>query len=353
MHDSHFAIIGGGISGLACARALIRHGHQVHLFEKSRGPGGRLASRRAPSATFDLGAQYFTARSPEFQRELETWQQANVIAAWPRSLWVCDNGEWQCKQDDQIRWVGTPRMSALTRHLSQDLDLHTQCRIEHLHREESIWWLQDDQGFRHGPFGQVILAIPAPQAQPLLTPHSLVLAKACQRIEMSPCWTAYALFETPLPALETPAPQWQAAFMNGGPLRFVTRNDSKPGRGGQGESLSLLATSEWSQAHLERDANWVATQLLEAFAERYPAPLPDAQLVNAHRWRFSQPLIGTETRPGTKAEPSGKTDRQDFQTDPCGLALCGDGMSTGRVENAWLSGHHLGNHLSTCMETTV
>ncbi|WP_227370318.1 NAD(P)/FAD-dependent oxidoreductase [Halomonas sp. M20] len=343
MHDPSFAIIGGGIAGLACARALIRHGHPVHLFEKSRALGGRLASRRAPSATFDLGAQYFTARSPEFQRELETWQQANVIASWPRSLWVCDEGDWQRKQDDQTRWVGAPRMTALSRHLSRNLDLHTQCRIEHLHREESIWWLQDDQGLRHGPFTQVILAIPAPQAQLLLAPHSSALAKACQRIEMSPCWTAYVLFEAPLTSLETPGPEWQAAFMNGGPLRFVTRNGSKPGRNDQGESLSLLATPRWSQAHLERDANWIAAQLLAAFAERYPAPLPEAQLVGAHRWRFSQPLTNTETR----AEPAAKTDTLDFQTDPCGLALCGDGMSAGRIEDAWLSGHHLGNYLST------
>ncbi|WP_048308004.1 NAD(P)/FAD-dependent oxidoreductase [Halomonas sp. PR-M31] len=343
MHDSRFAVIGGGISGLACARALIRHGRQVRLFEKSRGPGGRLASRRTPSATFDLGAQYFTARSPEFQRELEAWQQANVIAPWPQSVWVCDDGDWHRKQDDHIRWVGTPRMSALTRHLSQDLDLHTQCRIEHLHREESIWWLQDDQGLRHGPFTQIILAIPSPQAQPLLAPHSQILSEACQCVEMSPCWTAYALFEAPLPPLETSASQWQTAFMNGGPLRFVARNDSKPGRGEQGESLSLLATAEWSQKHLERDADWVATQLLAAFAERYPVPLPGTKLLDAHRWRFSQPA----------SAPSVKTDTQDFQTDSCGLALCGDAMSAGRIENAWLSGHHLGNHLSTSLETAI
>lgn len=194
MHDSCFAIIGGGISGLACARALIRHGHSVQLFEKSRGPGGRLASRRTPSATVALGAQYFTARSPELQSELAAWQQANVVAPWPHSLWVCEESDWQHKQGNQARWVGVPRMSALTRHLSQDIDLHTQCRIEQLHREESIWWLQDDQGIRHGPFTQVILAIPAPQAQPLLAPHAPALTRTCQRIEMNPCWTAYALY---------------------------------------------------------------------------------------------------------------------------------------------------------------
>ncbi|WP_155489028.1 FAD-dependent oxidoreductase, partial [Pseudomonas savastanoi] len=34
------AIIGTGIAGLSAAQALTSAGHQVHLFDKSRGSGG-------------------------------------------------------------------------------------------------------------------------------------------------------------------------------------------------------------------------------------------------------------------------------------------------------------------------
>jgi len=50
------AIIGAGISGLACAQALAAAGQPVTLFDKARGPGGRMSSRRLPEATLDLGA---------------------------------------------------------------------------------------------------------------------------------------------------------------------------------------------------------------------------------------------------------------------------------------------------------
>ncbi|MFM8940069.1 MAG: FAD-dependent oxidoreductase, partial [Phenylobacterium sp.] len=58
------AIIGAGLSGLACARSLHREGRKVQLFDKARGPGGRMSTRRVetPLGTigFDHGAQYFT-----------------------------------------------------------------------------------------------------------------------------------------------------------------------------------------------------------------------------------------------------------------------------------------------------
>ncbi|SHF65806.1 hypothetical protein SAMN02745148_03221 [Modicisalibacter ilicicola DSM 19980] len=329
------AIIGGGIAGLACGRALTAGGHAVELFEKSRGPGGRLASRRTPEAVFDIGAQYLTARNPEFQAEVRHWHQAGIVDRWPESLWVCDAEGWQRKPDDPPRWVGTPRMSAVTRHLSRGLKLHSQRRIERLSGTAQNWWLQDSQDVRHGPFTRVVIALPLPQAERLLAPQGGLLARACQRVGMRPCWTAYALFDRPLTHLASPSPDWQAAFINQGPLRFVTRNHSKPGRGGQGESLSLLASPEWSQANLEQDPQWVATRLLEAFAEHYPARLPGTRLVSAHRWRYAQPEArkeGDETR--------------EFLIDSRGLALCGDGLSEGRVEAAWLSGHRLGTHLN-------
>ncbi len=40
------AIIGAGIAGLACARALDAAGRPVTLFEKARGPGGRRPMNR-------------------------------------------------------------------------------------------------------------------------------------------------------------------------------------------------------------------------------------------------------------------------------------------------------------------
>ena len=86
----HYAVIGAGIAGLSCARALAASGVHVTVFDKSRGSGGRMSTRRGEGWACDHGAQYFTARDPLFQAELARWQAAGVAARWQPRLTVFD-----------------------------------------------------------------------------------------------------------------------------------------------------------------------------------------------------------------------------------------------------------------------
>ena len=74
------AIIGAGLAGLTSAQRLAAAGLEVHLFDKSRGAGGRMCTRRAEEVRFDHGAQYFTATEPSFQAEVSRWVSAGVVA---------------------------------------------------------------------------------------------------------------------------------------------------------------------------------------------------------------------------------------------------------------------------------
>ena len=90
------AIIGAGLAGLTAASHLISAGFRVDLVEKSRGAGGRMATRRETWASLDLGAQYFTARSPAFRAQVASWlrmegfekcrSMAGGIEAWSQQI---------------------------------------------------------------------------------------------------------------------------------------------------------------------------------------------------------------------------------------------------------------------------
>ena len=56
------AVIGAGLAGLSCATALQAAGVVVRVYEKSRGPAGRMSTRRGDGWQCDHGAQYFTVR---------------------------------------------------------------------------------------------------------------------------------------------------------------------------------------------------------------------------------------------------------------------------------------------------
>ncbi|MEM9311642.1 MAG: FAD-dependent oxidoreductase, partial [Pseudomonadota bacterium] len=102
---SDIAIIGAGMAGLACAVQLAAAGRDVRVFDKGRGPGGRMAARRADVAgetvRFDHGAQYFTAREPAFREAVAAWEAQGVVARWPAA---------QTSSSDAA-WVGVPGMN--------------------------------------------------------------------------------------------------------------------------------------------------------------------------------------------------------------------------------------------------
>ena len=90
------AVIGAGLAGLICAERLIRQGWPVTVFDKGRGPGGRMATRRADDLRFDHGAQYFTARDQRFRDRVDAWVHDGVVALWNgRIVRLARAGRWR------------------------------------------------------------------------------------------------------------------------------------------------------------------------------------------------------------------------------------------------------------------
>ena len=200
----HYAVIGAGIAGLSCARALAESGVHVTVFDKSRGPGGRMSTRRGEGWACDHGAQYFTARDPLFQAELARWQAAGVAARWQPRLTVFDadgrraqggaggdaagGAGGDARVDEPARHVGTPRMTAPARLLADGLDLRLQTTVTALQRYDHGWELATaERGLLPEAFDGVLLAVPAPQAVPLLQPVSAELAALAHGTRMQAC----------------------------------------------------------------------------------------------------------------------------------------------------------------------
>jgi len=326
----HIAVVGAGIAGLSCASALQHAGVQVTVFEAAATLAGRMATRRADDWQCDHGAQYFTARSATFRAEVARWQLAGVAALWtPRLCLLAADGSAHAPAGAIERFVGMPRMSAPAKWLASGLPLQLQTCITGLQRSADGWQLQTRElGLLDQVYDAVVLAIPAPQALPLLQAHCAHLASLAAGVTMQPCWAVMARHAQPLPL------PFDAAFVNHGPLRWIARNNSKPGRSGQ-ESWLLHAQPDWSAAHLDMPAEQVAQALLHAFA-RLGAPAPQAW--SAHCWQH--------------AAPAGK-DALFAWHGRARLGLCGDWLQGGTVEGAWLSGRALAAHLLLAAEAAA
>jgi predicted NAD/FAD-dependent oxidoreductase len=310
------AIIGAGIAGLTCARMLTKAGESVTCFDKARGPGGRMSSRRSDVGAFDHGAQYFTARDPDFQAVVADWNTAGVVATWDGA--IASIGPEAATSQATKRWCGVPRMSALTRFLSDGIELRAGCRIAEVSGSPGAWMLTDTEGESSGPWERVLVTTPAPQAVPLLqaAPAMAEQAAACPHL---PCWAAMLGMDS------EPAVDWAGAFVDHPALAWVARDHSKPGRA-PGIRWVLHARSDWSVAHQDDSKESVRDALMAACAE-LGFPLTLGPYWASHRWLLARPAEPLET---------------EFLWDSTlGIGAAGDWCIDARVEAAWLSGSRL------------
>ena len=189
------AVIGAGIAGLACARELQSHGLSVDVFEKSRGPSGRMSTRRTQEWSADHGAQYFTARDPRFIEEVQSWIQAGTAAVWKPKLKIYEAKTWRESHSQDIRYVGTPYMNSPGKHLAESLSIQYERTISELVRRDGKWHLQCSEANEiTTPYDFVVLAIPAPQASALLRDLDSGAAHITDSAQMKACWTMMANF---------------------------------------------------------------------------------------------------------------------------------------------------------------
>jgi predicted NAD/FAD-dependent oxidoreductase len=313
------AILGAGIAGLAAARRLADEGVDVILFDKGRSPGGRAAVRRADRWQFDHGAQYFTVRDPEFDREVNGWIERGVVEEWTGRIVSIGSEGSNASNASTRRLVGVPGMNAIARFMAQDLPVQTGRPVSGLHRNPRGWQVvlgDEETDF----FDAVLVTVPPAQAVRFLK-SAPTLAQRVRRVRMRPCWAVMAAFAGRVEV------GFDGAFVNTGPLSWVARDSSKPGRPEE-ECWVLHAGPDWSAAHLEDEVVDVERQLLEAFAavaglEQLPVPVH----LDAMRWRFAIPDDPLPERAYLDAE--------------AGIGIAGDWCGGPRVEGAWLSGTEL------------
>lgn len=309
------AVIGAGMAGITAARTLTDAGLSVHLFDKSRGSGGRLSSRRSPAGALDLGAAAFGARSEAFGEALHQWQQQGWVDRWRPAHYRCRAGRLSPEPSPSL-WLGTPRMSALTRGLLGKIPATFGCRICELLPIREGWQLRDSEGGEHGPFARVIVALPAPQAALLLTAVPELAACAAAH-PMEPAWVVALTFAHPL---ATPV---QSCAIEGGPLAWAGRDAGKPGRSPAADTWVLHASPAWSRKNRELAPQKVIHRLHQALMETLGCELPALEDAQVHRWLYALPA-----NPG-----AGRV-----LADGNGLIACGDWCEDGTVEGAWHSG---------------
>ncbi len=303
-------IVGAGMAGLCAARELQRAGRSVLLLDKGPGVGGRMATRRIGKATFDHGAQFFTARDSRFAAAIEHWQEIGAAAEWCRGF--------TADADGHVRWRGQPGMTAVPKHLAHGLSIRTDTKVVSLGQADDHWRVETGSGeiFRAEA---LLLTPPVPQSLDLLDAGRIPLRPEVRArltsIIYQRCLAVLAVLAGPS---RVPAPGGFAPAA--GPIAWIADNQQK---GISTEpAVTIHASHAFSLERWDRDRSASGRLLLEAAQKWLGAVVLEFEV---HGWRYSKPL---------------RVDEQPcviLSTRPP-LVLAGDAFAGPRVEGAALSG---------------
>ncbi len=307
-------VVGAGWSGLTAAACLQAAGRQVVVVDKARGPGGRSSTRRQDGFSFDHGAQYLTARDEGFRAQVEAWRDLGLITTWQPRIRVVGARPDTANGSPEERLVGVPGMNAVLHYQASHLDCRFGWRVAAMERSDS-WTLTSTTGqtlhARH------LVLTPPPEQTAALLGSAHPLSAQIASVPMSPTWALMLAFNV---RVQT---EFDAVFVNEGPLSWIARNGSKPAR--QGNVWVAHASPEWSEANLECEQEFAERSLRQAFAEimTFARDLRPA-VCRAHRWRYALCSVPLDV---------GAIDYPEHN-----LVVAGDWCAGNRIEGAWLSG---------------
>jgi renalase len=313
--EQDVVVVGGGISGVACARALAVAGTPARVLERAHRVGGRMSSKPVPAdagRVVDLGAAYFTVRDEEFAAVAESWRQRGFAVPWTDTLASREpDGSWSSKAGPE-RWCAPGGLRTLVDDLARDL------RISYGHTVTAVGPgpTVDGRAAR-----AVVLAMPDPQAASLLDPALRAASVVADRAGAPVISVALGYGHRSWEHLS-------AAFVNGHPDVDLIADDGDR-RGDLAPVLVAHSTAERARRHLD-DPDAAIAPVVAAVTELLG--LSDAPAwTHAHRWSYASP-----------AEPHDG----EFSLDDDRVGLCGDGWGSPKVETAWRSGTLLGRSIA-------
>lgn len=317
-------VIGAGLAGLACARKLKDAGADLVVIEKSRGLGGRIATRRAEDGwRFDHGAQFVTARSEAFRALMQESAAARTVERWRPLMARGARAGAGSREDDgaarpddgRDRFVGAPGMNAFVKPYADGLEVRFQRRVTAVRPAGDRWRVETApetvkapkagrdaggamaaEGMEAEAFDIVVCAAPAPQAAALAAEAAPDLALMLGAVQMRPCWAAmigfagryepgFDVWRAGEDALAPGVATQRAAAAAG--LSWICRNASKPGRDPHKDGWVVHASPAWSERFLETTPHAALSEMLDRVRAILPAPLPEIVYARAHRWRYA------------------------------------------------------------------
>ena len=300
------AIIGSGISGTFAALYFKRFGiSNISIFDKSRGVGGRLATRRIENGKFDHVAQYLNIEEIRHVPEIVSLIKNKIIFKW---------GEMD-------RYVAEEGMTNISKFLLSDLDVkkeHKLLRINNLDDKIELVFENGETFYSKS----IIFSCPIPQTIEIFENSKIEVKESSfnklKKIEYNPCIVILIEGKTRADSLEEDFGQ----NFSSGNISWIADNNKKR-ISERNNFFTVQCSSDFSQLNIDKNYDEIASlidkDLRNIFTDEY-------KILSNHKWRYSTP------KTFYKNELSIDVGKNIF------IGICGDAFTNGKFDGAVKSG---------------
>jgi renalase len=301
------AIVGAGVAGLTAAYRFSLHepAPEVIVFEKSRGLGGRVATRwydrPAGRVYVDQGAQYLKAESEALRALMFDLLPTDALTTIEPPVYTFDAANQIAPgdpaQNAQARLSYMHGLNTLGRLLVEQakVTIKLQVRIGKIGMLTSgRYSLINTEGMAQGDFDRVLVAIPAGQAADLVMASDTLpmetrttLASELQVARYRRCLSVVLAYEQPL--IERP----YCALLNADrqhPIAWIGLEHTKPGHVPSNYNVLVVQMSDaYSMAQWDISPSTLIMEVAKLASDVLQEDLTKPAWTDLHKWRYSQP----------------------------------------------------------------
>ena len=321
----NIAIIGAGITGVTLAN-LLQKKYNLTVFEKSRGVGGRMATRRAEPYQFNHGAQYFKIENKEFKDFVQPLMVNKIIKPLKANQIKILNKKVikRTKIYNQQYFTADSKMNSVVKCLiNNNFSIKLLCKIEKILKENDNWFIIDSDKVSYGPYDWLFITIPPNQAIEILYSNFKYL-DIIKKIKMRSCYSLMLGFD------EIKEFDFDTALFLDEDVQWLSISKKILE---QKEYYNLLINSSYNFAeqNINGSKDKISNYLIKQVSDILQCELNNYKHKALHFWKYAM---------SEKNNNLGSLIDEDLK-----VIVCGDWCMNGKVEGGFLSAKNAANKL--------
>lgn len=246
-------IVGAGISGLYLGSQFLKNGKKITISEKSKGVGGRLATRRDERARYDHGAQMISLSQDEKDSKI-----GSLLQEWKSNSWI----DFWCESNNRQLFSVQSGMTSLAKRLAENQNVLKEEKLISIQLEkEAVVSVMESGKQIHSD--SLFLTCPLPQSLEILRNSSLSYDRSLENLKYAKALVGLIELESESINVENVLPPYRDHLNS----EIFSISEQKSKKVSDVTCFTVNMTEAWSEENFSLQDDQILEQICQCFSD--------------------------------------------------------------------------------------